>query len=119
ATTVWPKRSSAGTAGRGRSWSDWAARASPIVGPALDVALAPAQRDLLVEHRRLRWRAIRWRSCSEHVVSRVPRRHEGGIMRFIPTKVHGILDYVVGAALIVAPWLFGYAGVGGAAVIIP
>jgi len=40
-------------------------------------------------------------------------------MRFIPTKVHGILDYVVGAALIVAPWLFGFAGVGGAAVIIP
>jgi len=40
-------------------------------------------------------------------------------MRFIPTKVHGILDYVVGAALIVAPWLFGFADVGGAAVIIP
>lgn len=40
-------------------------------------------------------------------------------MRFIPTKVHGILDYIVGAALIVAPWLFGFASVGGAAVVIP
>jgi len=37
-------------------------------------------------------------------------------MRFIPTKVHGILDYVVGVALIAAPWLFGFANVGGPAV---
>ena len=28
-------------------------------------------------------------------------------------------DYVVGVALIAAPWLFGFAGVGGAAVVIP
>lgn len=40
-------------------------------------------------------------------------------MRFIPTKVHGILDYLVGAALIAAPWLFGFSDVGGAAVVIP
>lgn len=40
-------------------------------------------------------------------------------MRFIPTKVHGVLDYLVGAALIVAPWLFGFAGMGGPAVVIP
>lgn len=40
-------------------------------------------------------------------------------MRFIPTKVHGALDYIVGIALIAAPWLFGFANVGGAAVIIP
>lgn len=40
-------------------------------------------------------------------------------MRFIPTKVHGILDYVVGVALIAAPWLFGFASLGGAAVVIP
>lgn len=40
-------------------------------------------------------------------------------MRFIPTKVHGVLDYVVGVALIAAPWLFGFAGMGGAAVIVP
>lgn len=40
-------------------------------------------------------------------------------MRFIPTKVHGALDYIVGIALIAAPWLFGFASVGGAAVIIP
>jgi hypothetical protein len=29
-------------------------------------------------------------------------------MRFIPTKVHAPLDYVVGAALIVAPWIFQF-----------
>ena len=29
-------------------------------------------------------------------------------MRFIPTKVHGILDYVVGALLAVSPWLFQF-----------
>lgn len=40
-------------------------------------------------------------------------------MRFIPTKVHGILDYMVGIALILAPFLFGFSNVGGAAVIIP
>ena len=39
-------------------------------------------------------------------------------MRFIPTKVHGILDYVVGIALVAAPWVFGFAAVGGAAVVI-
>jgi hypothetical protein len=30
-------------------------------------------------------------------------------MRFIPTKIHGILDYLVGALLIAAPWLFDFA----------
>ncbi|MBP3978508.1 SPW repeat protein [Microbacterium sp. BLY] len=40
-------------------------------------------------------------------------------MRFIPTKVHGVLDYVVGIALIAAPWLFGFADKGGAPVVIP
>jgi hypothetical protein len=29
-------------------------------------------------------------------------------MRFIPTNVHGMLDYLMGALLIVAPWLFGF-----------
>lgn len=40
-------------------------------------------------------------------------------IRFIPTSVHGVLDYIVGIALIVAPWLFNFAYVGGAAVIVP
>lgn len=31
-------------------------------------------------------------------------------MRFIPTRVHGMMDYLVGALLIGAPWLFGFAG---------
>jgi len=39
--------------------------------------------------------------------------------KFIPTKVHGALDYIVAIALIFAPWLFGFSQVGGAAVIIP
>lgn len=29
-------------------------------------------------------------------------------MRFIPTKVHGLLDYIVGMALITAPWTFDF-----------
>ena len=29
-------------------------------------------------------------------------------MRFIPSRVHGILDYVVGVLLILAPRLFGF-----------
>ncbi|WP_137388003.1 SPW repeat protein [Rhodoligotrophos defluvii] len=39
-------------------------------------------------------------------------------MRFIPTKIHGALDYVLGIVLIVSPWLFGFAN-GGAAQWIP
>lgn len=39
--------------------------------------------------------------------------------KFIPTKVHGALDYIVAVALIFAPFLFGFMDVGGAAVIIP
>ena len=40
-------------------------------------------------------------------------------MKFIPTWFHGILDYVVGIALIFAPMIFGFESVGGAAVFIP
>lgn len=40
-------------------------------------------------------------------------------MKFLPTKIHGILDYLVGIALIAAPTIFGFRDVGGPAVIIP
>jgi hypothetical protein len=40
-------------------------------------------------------------------------------MRFLPTKVHGVLDYLVGLALIFAPNIFQFTSVGGAAVFIP
>jgi len=39
--------------------------------------------------------------------------------RFIPTKVHGVLDYIVAVALFFAPMIFGFADMGGPAVIIP
>lgn len=40
-------------------------------------------------------------------------------LRFIPTKVHGALDYIVAVALLLAPMIFGFQEVGGAAVAIP
>lgn len=40
-------------------------------------------------------------------------------IRFLPTKVHGALDYLVGLALILAPNIFQFADVGGTAVLIP
>lgn len=40
-------------------------------------------------------------------------------MRFIPTRIHAVLDYLIGLALIAAPWLFGFADDGGAAMWIP
>jgi len=40
-------------------------------------------------------------------------------LQFIPTKVHGALDYIVAIALILAPMIFGFQSVGGAAVAIP
>jgi hypothetical protein len=33
-------------------------------------------------------------------------------MRFIPTRFHGILDYLYGVLLIASPWLFGFAAGG-------
>ena len=35
-------------------------------------------------------------------------------MRFLPTRVHGVIDYLWGIALMASPWLFGFAS-GGAA----
>ena len=40
-------------------------------------------------------------------------------IRFLPTKVHGALDYIVGLALILAPNIFQFADIGGPAVLIP
>jgi hypothetical protein len=30
-------------------------------------------------------------------------------MRFLPTRLHGIIDYLWGVALLATPWRFGYA----------
>jgi hypothetical protein len=40
-------------------------------------------------------------------------------MKFLSTRTHTIIGLIVGAALIVAPWLFGFADNGGAAVMVP
>lgn len=40
-------------------------------------------------------------------------------IRFLPTMVHGLLDYVVGSLLILVPNLFGFQDMGGPPVIIP
>jgi len=39
-------------------------------------------------------------------------------MRLLPTRVHGVLDYLVGIILIAAPWLFDFAR-GGAETWVP
>ena len=39
-------------------------------------------------------------------------------MRFIPTRVHGVLDYLVGLILMAAPWFLGFAD-GGAETVVP
>ena len=39
-------------------------------------------------------------------------------MRFIPTGVHGVADYLLGVVLIAAPWLFRF-GDGGPATWVP
>ena len=40
-------------------------------------------------------------------------------MRFVPTKIHAMFDYVGGVVLILAPMIFRFEYVGGPAVILP
>jgi hypothetical protein len=40
-------------------------------------------------------------------------------MRFLSAKTHTIIGIVVGLALLIAPWLFGFADIGGASVVVP
>ena len=40
-------------------------------------------------------------------------------IRFVPTAVHGVLDYVGAIGLIASPFIFGFAGMGGTPVILP
>jgi hypothetical protein len=40
-------------------------------------------------------------------------------MRILSTYIHGMLDYVVGVALIMAPNIFGFSELGGPAVLLP
>ncbi len=37
------------------------------------------------------------------------RTRQEGSLRFIPTRTHGVLDYVVGALLLVVPYILGFA----------
>jgi hypothetical protein len=45
------------------------------------------------------------------VVRKALPRRESGIMRFLPTRIHGVIDYLWGIALMASPWLFGFADV--------
>jgi hypothetical protein len=38
-------------------------------------------------------------------------------MRFIPTRLHAPLDYIVGVVLIAAPWIFQFSDIGAATVV--
>jgi len=40
-------------------------------------------------------------------------------IRVVPTTIHGIFDYVGAAGLIATPFIFGFSGMGGIAVILP
>src|SRR5690554_6903887 len=40
-------------------------------------------------------------------------------MKLLSTRIHTIIGLVIGLALLVAPWLFGFADQGGAAVMVP
>ena len=40
-------------------------------------------------------------------------------IRFVPTQVHGIFDYIGGFGLIASPFIFGFYSMGGIAVILP
>lgn len=40
-------------------------------------------------------------------------------IRFVPTGVHGIFDYIGGIGLIASPFIFGFYGMGGIAVVLP
>jgi drug/metabolite transporter (DMT)-like permease len=40
-------------------------------------------------------------------------------IRFLPTSIHGVLDYLVGIALIAAPYIFGFSDGPMAAKVIP
>jgi hypothetical protein len=55
-------------------------------------------------------------ACSEqvrrHNVAEHPRKGLG--MRFLPTSIHGVIDYIWGIALFASPWLFGFADVSAA-----
>ena len=40
-------------------------------------------------------------------------------VRFVPTAVHAVFDYVGGVGLIASPFVFGFYGTGGIAVLLP
>jgi hypothetical protein len=48
------------------------------------------------------------------VGQRNPRSSKESFMRFIPTRFHAPLDYIVGAVLIAAPWVFQFSDAGAA-----
>jgi hypothetical protein len=52
----------------------------------------------------------RFAFCITEKHSREIQTSESVMRPLIPTRAHGILDYLVGVLLIVVPWIFGFAG---------
>lgn len=40
-------------------------------------------------------------------------------MNTIPTKIHGLFDYLIAVWLLLMPWVFGYDGLGGMGTLLP
>jgi len=50
--------------------------------------------------------------CGLHLLMTGCTDFPPGVFKWIPFKVHGAIDLVAGVFLLVAPWVFGFSGIG-------